>query len=156
MERNFRVLKFLSQVFIIYGATTLLLNILCILFGDMSMELSGIFSLGSKGISVAASLQFLLAVTAVTALRVVFMTDILIKRLPTAARIVMLFASAFAVTVAFILLFDWFPADMPLAWVMFVVCFAVSCAVSTLISVMYERNENRRLDQALKRCKEEK
>lgn len=156
MEKNFRALKFLSQVFIIYGATTLLLNIFCIIFGEMSKGLSGIFSLGSKGVSVAASLQFLLAVTVITALRVVFMTDILIKKMPIAVRIVALFASAFAVTVAFILLFDWFPADMPLAWIMFVVCFAVSCTVSTVISVLAEKHENRRLEEALRRCKEEK
>ena len=156
MEKRFSLLKFLSQVFIIYGATTLLLNIFCILFGDMSQGFSGLFSLGSEGMSVAASLQFLLAVTVITALRVVFMTDILIKRMPIAVRIVMLFSSAFAVTIAFILLFDWFPADMPVAWVMFVVCFAVSCGASTVISVLAERNENRRLEEALRRCKEER
>ncbi len=156
MEKDFRALKFLSQVFITYGATTLLLNIFCILFGELSKGFSVIFSLGKEGVSVAASLQFLLAVTLITALRVVFMTDILIKRMPVAARIVLLFSSAFAVTVVFILLFDWFPADMPIAWLMFVVSFAVSCTVSTVISVLAEKNENRRLEEALKRCKEEK
>ncbi len=156
MEKDFRTLKFLSQVFITYGATTLLLNIFCILFGELSKGFSVIFSLGKEGVSVAASLQFLLAVTLITALRVVFMTDILIKRMPVAARIVLLFSSAFAVTVVFILLFDWFPADMPIAWLMFVVSFAVSCTVSTVISVLAEKNENRRLEEALKRCKEEK
>ncbi len=156
MDKNFSALKFLSQVFIIYGATTLLLNIFCILFGEMSKEISTIFSLGSAGVSVATSLQFLLAVTVITALRVVFMTDILIKSLPLAARIVAMSSAAFAVTVLFILIFDWFPADMPLAWIMFVACFAISCAVSTAISVIAEKHENRRLEEALKRCKEEK
>ncbi len=156
MDKNFSALKFLSQVFIIYGVTTLLLNVFCILFGVPSQDISTIFSLGSAGVSVATSLQFLLAVTVITALRVVFMTDILIKRMPLAARIIAIFASAFAVTILFILIFKWFPADMPLAWTMFVVCFAISCTVSTAISVVAERHENRRLEEALKRCKEEK
>lgn len=156
MDKNFSALKFLSQVFIIYGVTALLLNIFCILFGDMSKNISTIFSLGSAGVSVATSLQFLLAVTVITALRVVFMTDILIKRMPIAIRIVAMFSAAFAITVAFILLFNWFPADMPLAWIMFVACFAISCAISTAISVIAEKHENRRLKEALERCKEEK
>ena len=84
MDKNFSALKFLSQVFIIYGVTALLLNIFCTLFGDMSKNISTIFSLGSAGVSVATSLQFLLAVTVITALRVVFMTDVLIKRMPIA------------------------------------------------------------------------
>ena len=35
MDKNFSALKFLSQVFIIYGVTALLLNIFCTLFSDM-------------------------------------------------------------------------------------------------------------------------
>ena len=66
-----------------------------------------------------------------------------------------MFVSVFAVIIAFVFAFGWFPADDPLAWVMFVVCFAVSCAVSVIISTAAERQENRKLDEALKRIKEE-
>ena len=44
---------------------------------------------------------------------------------------------------------------MPLAWVIFIVCFIISCTVSTFISVLAEKQENRRLEEALKRYKEE-
>ncbi|MCM1335040.1 MAG: hypothetical protein NC084_06010 [Bacteroides sp.] len=156
MDKNFSIFKFLSQVFMIYGITTVLLNIFCILFGASARDFSTIFSLGRSGVGVATSFEFLGAIAAVIALRVVFMTDKLIKKMPLAARIVALFASAFAVILIFIFAFRWFPADLLLAWVMFIVCFAVSCAISTGVSVLAERHENKRLEEALRQYKERK
>lgn len=155
MDKKFSVLKFLSQVFMIYGITTGLLNIFCIFFGTSACGLSTIFSLGNTGVSIATSFQFLLAVFLIVGLKFIFMTDILIKKIPLAARIIIMFAGAFATIVVFIFAFGWFPADMPIAWIMFVICFVLSCAVSTIISVLAEKQENRRLEEALKRYKEE-
>lgn len=155
MDKDFSLLKFLSHVFMIYGITTGLLNIFCILFGESAHGFSTIFSFGSAGVSVATSLQFLLAVSVIVGLRSVFMTDILIKKMPLAARIIVMFAGAFGTILVFVFLFDWFPADMPMAWIMFIVCFILSCAVSTIISMLAERQENRKLEEALKRYKEE-
>lgn len=155
MDKNFSVLKFLSQVFMIYGITIGLLNVFCILFGTSAHGLSTIFSLGNTGVSVATSFQFLLAVSVIVGLRSVLMTDVLIKKIPLAVRIIAMFAGAFATMIIFIFLFDWFPADMPIAWIMFILCYAISCTVSTLISVLAEKQENRRLEEALKRYKEE-
>lgn len=155
MDKRFTVFGFLAQVFMIYGITTGLLNIFCMLFGNEAAVYSTIFSLANTGVSVATSLQFLLAVTIVIILRVVFMTDMLIKSMPLGARIAAMFVSVFAVIVTFVFVFGWFPATDPLAWIMFIVCFAVSCAVSVIISTAAERQENRRLDEALKRVKEE-
>lgn len=155
MDKDFSLLKFLSHVFAIYGITTGLLNIFCILFGESAQGFSTIFSFGNAGVSVATSLQFLLAVSIIVGLRSIFMTDILIKKMPLAVRIVVMFAGAFGTILVFIFLFDWFPADMPMAWIMFIVCFVLSCAVSTVISMLAERQENRKLEEALKRYKEE-
>lgn len=155
MDKDFSLLKFLSQVFMIYGITTGLLNIFCLLFGESAQEFSTIFSFGNAGVSVATSFQFLLAVSVIVGLRFLFMTDLLIKKMPIAARIIVMFAGAFSTILVFIFLFDWFPADLPLAWIMFIVCFILSCAISTILSALAERQENRKLEEALKRYKEE-
>lgn len=155
MDKDFSLLKFLSQVFMIYGITSGLLNIFCLLFGASAQEFSTIFSFGNAGVSVATSFQFLLAVSVIVGLRFLFMTDLLIKKMPTAARIIVMFAGAFSTILVFIFLFDWFPADLPLAWIMFIVCFILSCAISTILSALAERQENRKLEEALKRYKEE-
>ncbi|MBP3858091.1 MAG: hypothetical protein IK990_21005, partial [Ruminiclostridium sp.] len=62
MDKRFTVFEFLAQVFMIYGITTGLLNIFCMLFGNEAVGYSTIFSLATTGVSVATSLQFLLAV----------------------------------------------------------------------------------------------
>ena len=155
MDKKFSVLKFLSQVFIIYGVTTLLLNILCALFGTAAYGLSTIFSFGNAGVGIETSMQFLFAVLIICALKYIFMTDILIKKMPLAARIITMFASTFGVILIFIFMFGWFPADMPIAWIMFIICFIICCTASTLLSVLAEKQENRSLEEALKRYKEE-
>lgn len=155
MDKRFTVFRFFSQVFMIYGITTVLLNIFCILFGKSAEDYSTIFSLAGAGVSVATSLQFLFAVSLVIILRIVFMTDMLIKNMPLPARITAMFTSVFAVIIGFVMVFGWFPANDPLAWVMFVICFAVSCTVSVIVSTASERHENRQLEEALKRIKEE-
>lgn len=155
MDKRFTIFRFLAQVFMIYGITTGLLNIFCLLFGSDAEGYSTMFSLAGAGVSVATSLQFLLALTVVMILRMVFMSDVLIKNMPLGARIAAMFASVFAVIIGCVFLFGWFPANDPLAWVMFIVCFAVSCGISVTISAIAERQENRRLEEALKRVKEE-
>lgn len=156
MDKKFSILEFCSQVFIIYGITIVLLNIFCILFGESAQEYSTIFFMGSHGLSVATSFQFLLAILAITILRFIFMTDILIIKMPTAARIAAMFAGTFAIILVFIIVFDWFPTDLPMAWIMFLICFVVCCTGGTMISIIAEKQENRKLEEALKRCKEKK
>lgn len=156
MDKDVSALKSISQIFMLYGITTGLLNIFCLLFGESAYGFSTMFSLGNEGVGVATSFQFLAAVSIITVLRYIFMTDILIKRMPLYARVAAMFSGAFLTILAFILMFDWFPPDMPLAWLLFILCFGVSCAVSTIVSAIAERQENRKLEEALKRCKEEK
>lgn len=155
MDKNFSLLRYMSQVFLMYGITTGLLNVFCLIFGDSAEGLSTIFSLGSAGVGTKTSFQFLLAVAVITGLRAVFMTDIVIKTMPLAGRIAVMFAGVFAVMVIFIFLFDWFPTHMPVPWIMFAVCFVISCGISTAVSAVWERQENRRLEEALRRFKEE-
>ncbi len=156
MDKDVTVFRFFSQIFMLYGITTGLFNIFCLLFGESAYGYSTMFSLGNAGVGVATSFQLLAAVSLITVLRFVLMTDVLIKGMSLAARVVAMFSGAFLTMLAFIFMFDWFPSDVPLAWISFIVCFGVSCAVSTIISAIAERQENRKLEEALRRCKEEK
>ena len=77
-----------------------------------------------------------------------------IKRLSIVPRIIFLFAAAFISTVIFVILFGWFPVDVPVLWVMFIVCFGISCGASTFISYLKEKSENKKLEEALRKNKE--
>ena len=138
----------------LYGITVLILNIFCLIFGADAQTVSTIFSLGSGGIAVSTSLQFLGAIVLIIILRFVLMTDRIIKKMPLAARIITMFAGVLAVMVGFIFAFGWFPVTNVTAWIMFGICFVLSCSISTFISVLAEKQENKKLEEALKRFKE--
>ena len=139
----------------IFGITVLTLNIFCLLFGDSARDFSTIFALGSEGLNVKTMLQFLLAIAITIVLRYIFMTDLIIKKMPLLARIITIFAAAFLNIVIFVILCGWFPVDNLMAWIMFLISFAISCTASTAVSIFKEKTENRRLEEALNRLKEE-
>lgn len=155
MEKKFSLTDYLTQTFMVYGITVALLNIFCLQIGQKAQALSSIFALGSQGIPVSACLEFLPAIAVVVALKYVFMTDWLIADMPLAARITALFACVFVVVTVFVLLFGWFPADDAAAWILFLLCFSISCAASITASLISQRKQNRELSEALNRFKEE-
>jgi hypothetical protein len=155
MDKKNGLLDYLSQVFMNFGITVVILNVFCMIFGEEAQTMSTLFQLGKDGLAVATMMQFLLAILLINGLRVVLMTDLLIKKMPLALRIVAMFASVFGITTAGVIVFGWFPVTDALAWVMFVGCFIISCAISTGISVIAEKQENKKFEDALKRFKEE-
>ena len=154
MDNKPTILDYLSQVFMIFGITILLLIVFCLMFGESAKEFSEIFSLGSAGLSAKTMIQFLAAIAITIVFRFAFMTDILIKKMPLAARIIAMFTAVFLNIVVFIIMCGWFPVNDPTAWVMFLISFAVSCTVSTAVSLFKERAENRKLAEALEKFKE--
>lgn len=155
MDKKNGLLDYLSQVFMNFGITVVILNVFCMIFGEEAQTMSTLFQLGGDGLAVATMMQFLLTISLINGLRVVLMTDLLIKKMPLALRIVAMFASVFGITTAGVIVFGWFPVTDALAWAMFVGCFIISCAISTGISVIAEKQENKKFEDALKRFKEE-
>lgn len=154
MEKKLNVFDYLTQVFTIFGILILILNIFCLLFGESAKEYSTIFSLGDTGLSITTMLQFLFAIAIITAIKFLFMTDYIIKSLSMTIRIILLFTFSFCNVLVFIFLCKWFPVNDLKAWIMFIICFTVSCLISTLISNFKENYENRRLEEALQKSKE--
>ena len=155
MNNKPTIFDYLSQVFMIFGITVLLLNIFCLIFGGSAKDFSTIFSLGNSGLSVKTTLQFLLAIAITIVFRFLFMTDLLIEKMSMTVRIIAMFIAVFLNIVVFIIMCKWFPVNDPKAWTMFLVSFAVSCTVSTAISICREKYENRQLSEALQKLKEE-
>lgn len=154
MDKKNGLLGYLSQVFMNFGITVVILNVFCMIFGEEAQTMSTLFQLGSRGLAVATMMQFLLTIALIDGLRVLLMTDRLIKKMPLALRIVAMFTGCFGITTAGVIVFGWFPVTDALAWVLFVGCFIISCAISTGISVIAEKQENKKFEEALKRFKE--
>lgn len=154
MDKKLTVRGYLSEVFMIFGIIVLLLNVFCLLFGSDAEPVSTIFAFGSEGLARSTMFEFFAAIALIVALRVVFMTDIVIKTAPISLRVILMFSGAFAVTVSFVFMFGWFPTSNIAAWAMFGICFAASCAISTFVAFFSERQENKMLEEALKHYKE--
>ena len=154
MDKRTTILGYLSEVFKFYGITIVLLNMFAFLFGEDAQTVSTIFAFGNKGLGISTMVEFFAAIALIIGLRMIFMTDMVIKKMPLAARIILMFTGVLTVTMGFVLMFGWFPATDILAWVLFGICFVLSCGISTLIAVIAEKQENKMLEYALNRLKE--
>lgn len=154
MEEKRTVFDYLAQVMIVFGFAMLVMNVFCLVFGNRAKDFSTMFELGNQGVPVKISFQFL-CISALTAgLRIVFFTDMLIKKMPIWLRTICMLAAVVIIIAVFIIVFRWFPVNMWQPWAMFFICFVVSFLGSFLIAVINEKVENRRMEEALQRLKE--
>lgn len=155
MEERKTIFDYLGQIFMIFGITIAILNVLCVLFGEDAQSVSAMFSLGNQGISVPIMIQFLGVSAAIVTLRFLFFTDIIIKNMSVTARMIWMIVLVLFMISAFIIIFKWFPADMWQPWVMFFLCFGVCFGISMVLTVAKEKAETRKMEEALERLKHE-
>ena len=155
MEERKTIFDYIGQVLIIFGITICILNVFCVLFGEDAKEYSTMFSLGKEGLAVSTMLQFLLVSACTVANNFLFFTETFIKNMTVPVRTVCMVVVEVAVMAVFIIVFGWFPTDMWLPWVMFIICFAICFVLSLAFTVIKTRVENRKMEEALKRLKSE-
>ena len=155
MEERKTIFDYIGQVFMIFGITICILNVFCVLFGEDAKAYSTMFSLGKEGLSVPVMLQFLLVSVCTVANRFLFFTETFIKNMTVPVRTVCMVVAEVAVMAVFIIAFGWFPTDMWLPWVMFILCFCICFVISLAVTVIKTRVENRKMEEALKRLKRE-
>lgn len=155
MEERKTIFDYVGMVFSTFGFSIVILNVFCLLFGEDAREFSRIFSMGREGLSTAAMMQFLTMSVLIIFIRALFFTDIVIKSMPVIIRIFCMLLSVIGIVVCFILHFDWFPADQWLPWVMFIVSFGICFVVSALVAILRERIENKRMEAALAKLKQQ-
>lgn len=154
MKQKNTIFDFVGQIFMIFGFTVICLNVFCLWFGESAKEFSTIFELGSKGLSSATMFQFLLETVFIVILREIFFTYKWIKKASIGVRTASMFSSVIVTIILLVYLFGWFPVDMWQPWVCFILSFGISAGVSTRVSVLKERAENKKMEEALQRLKE--
>lgn len=153
MENKKTLFDYLGQVMIVFGFSTVVLNIFCLLIGEDAQSISTIYSLGKEGISVATSLQFLGVSVCITGFRFVFFTDGIIRQMSVVMRTICMFVSIIVLIAVCVVLFDWFPVNMWQPWAAFFLTFAFCSAASLLLMVLKEKAENKKMEEALRRIK---
>ena len=153
MEERKTIFDYIGQIFMIFGITICILNVFCVLFGEDAKEYSTMFSLGKEGLAVPIMLQFLLVSACTVANRFLFFTETFIKNMTVPLRTVWMIVVEVAMMAVFIIIFGWFPTDMWLPWVMFLLCFGICFMISLAVTVIKTRVENRKMEEALARLK---
>ena len=155
MEKRKTIFDYAGQVFIIFGFSIAVLNLLCILVGEHAQDVSGIYSMGKEGLSTATMVQFFGVSICITGLRFLFFTDKIISRMSITVRTVCMLLSIIVLIVLCVLMFGWFPVDMWQPWTGFFVTFGLCFLGSMTITHLKEKTENRKMEEALQRLKEQ-
>lgn len=155
MEDRKSIFDYIGLVLIIFSITMLILNVLCLWVGDSAKEISTIFRLGSEGIAIETMLQFFLVSIIIGFFQFLFFTDTILKRMSLLWRTISMVASVIAINVVFIVLFGWFPVTTWESWFMFFLTFGICFVFSVGIMTIKEKTENKQMEEALKRLKQE-
>lgn len=154
MKKN-TVYDFLANIMIVWGISIIVLCVFVFLFGEKEREISSVFCMGKMGISLGTLMQFLLLASEVTALRWLFLSDKLIKQLSRLYRNLFMFGGIFIIVSVEAAIFKWFPMNQAKSWILFLLSFTICSTFSICISVATDKNENRKLQEALERLKRE-
>lgn len=155
MEERKTVFDYMGQIFVTFGFSIVVLNIFCVLVGEDAREISTIYSMGKEGLAVSTMMQFFGVSVCITALRAFFFTDKIIKRMSVAMRSVCMLTSIVVIVVICAVIFDWFPVAMWQSWAGFFITFALCFVGSLFLMTLKERTENRKMEEALQRLKEQ-
>ena len=155
MEERKTIFDYVGMVFNTFGFSIVILNIFCFLFGEEAKEFSNMFSMGKEGLSTDTMMQFFFVSALIVFIRFLFFTDKVIKNMSVVVRTLWMVLSSIGIVIFFILHFGWFPADQWLPWIMFIVSFGICFVVSTIITVFREKTENRKMEDALAKLKQQ-
>ena len=155
LDERKHLFDYLAQVILVFGITLLVITFICCLTGDDAKEYSTMFALGSAGIPIYTIFQFLLSSACITALRFLFFTDTVIRKMSIVIRTILMLISVIALVGIFAYIFGWFPVDEPRCWISFIISFGICFVIATVISVLKEAMDNKQLAVGLKNLKEE-
>lgn len=155
MIKKDTIFDFMTNVMMIFGVSVMCLLLFTFIFGEDAKAVSTIFALGNKGIALQTLLQFFVSSFLITVLEWMFFTDKIFKKMSLTVRFILTFISIVILIAVFATIFRWFPVNMVLPWVMFLICFAVCATVSVVLSVLKEKRDNAKLQNALELLKGE-
>ncbi len=155
MVKKNTIFDFLTNVMVIFAITVISIGFFTFLFGNEAEGISSFFALGERGIPLTVLVQLFVMSLMISTLKWVLFSDALIKSLSLALRTILMFVTIIILIAVFAAVFRWFPVNMITPWIMFFICFAVFATVSALISIVKEKSENKKLQDALERLKQE-
>ena len=131
----------------------LVFTILTVALGEGAGQVSSLFRLGNSGISVESLLQLFAWTLGVCLIKFVFLTDVVFKSLSGGIRYILCFGLITILLVVFAFCFKWIANELKY-WLAFLGCYALSTAVSVVVSNLINKKEEKKLNDALNMLKE--
>lgn len=153
MDEKNTIFDYIKQLFTTYGIMVLIFIVINLIIGNEARTVSTLFALGSAGLSSATLFQLLFLAVIITVAQNIFLSDILIKNMALIVRNILFFLTVMVAISMFVILFGWFPIGNVVAWIGFIVCFALCTAISAVIMRLEENAENRKMQEALNKYK---
>ena len=153
MDKKRTIFDFLGSVFMIYGITVTLLIGITYFLGSIQNSGNTMLVLGNIGLSTTLLLQFLFISFINIGLQYLFHSDWFIKEGSHRLRTALMLISILLVMSLLIHLFNWFPKNDWLPWLLFFSFFILSSIVSILVISWKEKLENKQMEEGLKRFK---
>ena len=154
MKEKLKYLNWLiKEIMASFGGGIVTLALMSYLLGDGVAEISPVFGLGKRGITLGVVGQMMLLAVFSVIVKDVLLTDRWIKNMSVFLRKTLYF---FVVVLGVFLmsrLFKWFPADAARAWIAFGIAFAVAMVIMTILTRTREISENNKLQEALEKYK---
>ncbi len=154
MKEKKNLLDYMAQAMIVFGIAMLVVACIGCLVGEEARGLSTMFALGGKGIPSNTVLEFMLVSVCITAIRFLFFSDAVIRKMSIAMRTIGMLASVIVLIGLFAYFFGWFPVDDPRCWVSFLVSFGICFVAGVAVSVLKEHMDNKQLEEGLRHLKE--
>lgn len=156
MIKKNTIFDYIINVMLVYGISIISICLFCFLFGEEAKDVSTIFCLGNTGVSITTLIEFLMISIIISGLRWLFFTDIIIKNLSITFRCALMFSCVIILIGVFAAVFKWFPVNMAMPWIMFFICFFVCASISVCFSLLKEKSDNKKIQDALNKLKEDK
>ena len=144
---------FMVQVMIIWGIANMSICLFCSIFGEKARENSSFFALGREGIPIPTLIQFFFFAIVVTGIQWLFFTDLVFRKMSLTMRLIAMLICIPVAGRIFAIAFRWFPVREPKAWISFLICYGVCAVLSVFVSAKSEKEDNKRLQDALERVK---
>ena len=151
MEEKKTVFEYMSDVFSTFGIIVVIFMALNLVIGEIAFGYSPFFEYGKQALSIKTLLQLFAVSVIIRACREVLLTDRWIRQMSMLVRNILFFVSITITVIFFVIVFQWFPLLDVVAWLGFLISFALCSAVAVVISRMREKAENLKMEQALER-----
>ena len=143
--------KIINETLTTFGILIAVFAILTFFVGEEAAGVSSLFESGNLAVPVKSIFQLLILSFLTTIIKNIMYSNYMIKKIPSIFRHIILFILCFIVLVIMILACRWFPSDIKLPWFLTAVAFILSFSSSLVITTIIEKNDNQKMNDALKR-----